>query len=389
VDVYYSYNFNRPNSLSNQGSIRARLYDAKANQFQVSNVEFFIQKPATPAGFRLDIAFGPTASLMHDHENTGCVIIGPCVADINASQGKYTFQNIMQAYISWDAPLGRGLLIDVGKFDSPVMLEMTPSNMNWNYSHSFIYTFAIPMFDVGLRAGYPVTDTLAIHGYFVNGWDNDTEYCTSSPGCFQDPNFGTAANASKTFGTRIAWNPFPSLMFNAAWMGGVEGTNGGNAWRNLWEANATYVATNKLAFMIDYVYGDEPYGVVGQPTPPVSPLGGPHYRWSGVAGYARYAVNNWLAFSPRIEWFRDVGGLRTGAVHHQIGTTKGLYEVTWTNEVKITRDLIVRLEYRRDMLINATQPDPNFGSQNVFEDSDGKFSKGHQDTMLVGVMYTF
>jgi hypothetical protein len=69
-----------------------------------------------------------------------------------------------------------------------------------------------------------------------------------------------------------------------------------------------------------------------------------------------------------------------------------LYEVTFTNEFKITRDLIVRLEYRRDMLAHAINPTgvaaPQ-NTQNVFEDNNGNFTKGHQDTLLMAVMYTF
>ena len=331
-------------------------------------------------GFRVDLAFGPTADLIAQHENTGCIplgtldMCGQCRMLPKAKSGK-TFKNILQAYISWTAPVGRGLTIDVGKFETWMMAEMTESNLNWNYSRSFIYSLAIPYFHAGIRAGYPITDTLAIHAYFVNGWDNDTD-----------------TNRQKTFGTRIAWNPGCPAPNDCPELdrGGVEGfyeplppnlTIGTN-WRNVWDTNVTYVATNKLAFMLDAVQGFEPNTTIPNPDGSFSP-----FRWSGVAGYARFAANDWLAFSPRLEWFRDNGGLRTGAVHHMPGVTKTLYEMTWTNEFKISKNLITRLEFRRDM-----------SDENVFENQSGctsgipagsLCSKNHQDTVLVGVTYTF
>jgi len=373
VDAYYSYNFNHPASLTNQGVTRARNFDVEEDQFQLSLAELVIQKAPSPVGFRVDLAFGPTADLIAQHENTGCLLLGAsCVVDANQIKGKETFKNIKQAYISWTAPVGRGLTIDVGKFETWMMAEMTESNLNWNYSRSFIYSLAIPYFHAGIRAGYPITDTLAVHAYFVNGWDNDTD-----------------TNRQKTFGTEIAWNPLPGLMIVQNWIGGVEGfyepltgQTVGTNWRNVWDTNVTYIATNKLAFMLDAVQGFEPNTTIPNPNGSFSP-----FRWSGVAGYARFAPTDRLAFSPRLEWFRDNGGLRTGAVHHVPGITKTLYELTWTNEFKISKNLITRLEFRRDM-----------SDKNVFENQTGCTSgipigslctKNHQDTVLVGVMYTF
>lgn len=338
VDAYYSYNFNRPADRKNQ----LRNFDLDSNAFTLSLAELVIQKAPSPVGFRIDMDYGPTTDFVHGGP------IGVHPQSHPATTEAETFKNIQQAYVSWVAPIGRGLTIDFGKFVTHMGSEVIESKDNWNYSRSFLFSWAIPYYHAGIRASLPVSDSLTINGYIYNGWNNVFEN-----------------NNAKTFGAEIVLNPLPGLTIVQNWVGGKEpsGTFGANInWRNVWDTVVTFAPTDNLAFMLNYDYGTEKSNAAGVPDP----------RWTGVAGYVRFAPNDWLAFIPRLEWYRDNGGFTTGA-------TQTLYEVTLTNEFKISKNLLTRLEYRRDWSVG----------NNAFEAHDGTFTKNHQDTALVGVVYTF
>lgn len=350
VDVYYSYNFNRPLSMTNQ----LRSFDVDNNQFKLSLAELVIQKAPSPVGFRIDLDYGPTTDIVHATE--------PPNPNIPGISGRETFKNIQQAYVTWTAPVGKGLTIDFGKFVTHMGSEVIESKDNWNYTRSLLFTWAIPFYHAGLRASYPVSDKFTVNGYFYNGWNNVTD-----------------TNNAKTFGYEITWTPAPGLTIVQNWIGGAEPTplDGGASllvvgsnknWRHVWDTIVTYAPMDKLAFMLDYDYGTEKSNT-GRLDP----------SWTGIAGYVRFAPNDWLAFIPRVEWYRDNGGYTTGASLGTPGVSRTLYEVTWTNEFKIHKNLLTRVELRRDM------SDGN----NAFQAHDGTLSKNHQETALVGVVYTF
>ena len=98
--------------------------------------------------------------------------------------------------------------------------------------------------------------------------------------------------------------------------------------------------------------------------------GGNDSEWWGVAGYAKYDFTDSFSASIRGEYFNDEKGVRTGIAHE-------LKEVTLTTDFKVAKSLLVRPEYRHDWSTN-----------NAF-DSKNKFDMKNQDTIAVGVMYTW
>ncbi len=156
VDVYYGYNFNTP------GTRKAgpeRTFDVQHNSISLNLAELSLQKKPTTdsrGGFRLDLDYGPTQDI------------------VNASEpsGPHVFRNIGQAYLSYQAPVGKGLQIDVGKFVTPLGFEVIKTKDDWNYSRSLLFSMAIPFYHMGVRATYNVNDKLALAGFVVNGWNN-------------------------------------------------------------------------------------------------------------------------------------------------------------------------------------------------------------------------
>src|SRR5215831_7493828 len=162
VSSTYSYNFNRPDSRTNQ----LRVFDFDDNTFKLDVCELVVQKAVKQdrdAGFRVDATMGSSiprvtaASGLFRDETTG----------------QAQDFDVQQAFVSWIAPAGRGLRLDFGKFVTPVGYEVIEGYDGWNdnATRSFLFGFAIPFTHVGARASYPIARTVTLTGMVVNGWD--------------------------------------------------------------------------------------------------------------------------------------------------------------------------------------------------------------------------
>src|SRR5215831_18707926 len=156
VDGYYQYNFNNP--VTRQSGPE-RTFDVFQNSFSLNLAELSFAKVPTAdsrGGFRIDLDYGHTQD-----------IVSP--SDLVATNG---LNNVGQAYLSYQADVGKGLQIDFGKFVTPVGYEVIKTKDDWNYSRSLLFTLAEPFYHMGFRASYNVNDKIALAGFVVNGWNN-------------------------------------------------------------------------------------------------------------------------------------------------------------------------------------------------------------------------
>jgi Putative beta-barrel porin-2, OmpL-like. bbp2 len=193
---------------------------------------------------------------------------------------------------------------------------------------------------VGVRASYPLSDTLTVAGFFVNGWND-----------------GVDNNGGKTFGFQATVKPTSKLTLVQNVMTGPEQLDDTDSQRFLADTIATLNVTPSLSLMANYDFGKDT--VAGQAV-----------RWQGIAGYVRYQINETWAVAPRFEYLKDTDGFMTG-------TSQSLKELTFTAEHKIGGALLTRLEYRRDF------------SDTPFFLRTGGAAKKSQDTFTVGLVYAF
>jgi hypothetical protein len=333
IETTYTENFNRPDSSTNQ----FRVFDTVAGSIRLDVAELVVQKKASApgeAGFRIDALAG--SSLPHVTAASGLFR-----DDVTGKAGDF---DLLQAFATWIAPLGRGLKLDAGKFTTHMGYEVVdgPDGYNDNVSRSLLYGWAVPITHVGLRATYAVTDTFSAQAVVVSGWDNATDN-----------------NGNKSLGAQLLYTPAPAVTVALNVMTGPEKPRDEADRRNSFDAWATWKASGRWSFAVNADYGCEP----GDRT------GGDGVAWYGVAGYARFTLNDRVALSLRAEFFRDPSGERTGA-----GQT--ISEVTLTPEWKPAKGLAVRGELRHDW---STEP--------VFERRD-ELSKG-QTTAALNVVYVF
>jgi hypothetical protein len=229
-----------------------------------------------------------------------------------------------------------------GKFVTPLGFEVIETKEDWNYSRGLLFTYAVPFYHMGLRAKYAFNDTYSLTGYLVNGWDNVVD-----------------DNTGKTYGLSFAWTPNQKFTLSQNYMTGPEQPDSNHGWRSLSDTVISYSPTPRLSLALNYDYGSGDR----------EPASGRPVVWTGVASYIRYAFNERYALATRYEYFDDVDGFRTGTAQH-------VNEFTTTFERRLARDLIVRLEFRRDV---ANEP---------------SFLKGDlpvktQNTLMGGLTYVF
>lgn len=358
VDTNYVYNFNEPDRTvvnTNQGasivkghnvSVEGRTFDIHHNSFSLSLAEIEIEKVPEfgGVGFKLDMAFGETQEIMVDTIRGS---LGPSAPGDSVTDFDKVFQH---ASISYLAPVGRGLRIDAGKFVTHIGGETITTVKNWNYSHSWFYTYAIPFQDTGVRLNYQWTDTFYTEFYFLNGW-----------------NVTVDNNRGKTFGPSIGWTAAPWLALYTNYLVGPEQTENNGDMRNIWDTQAFIGPFKGWNFMINYDLGYE-HDV---------PTGSDNALWTSIAGYARYAVTDWFEPSLRIEHFYDEEGFATG-VHQDVWS----YTLTLNFKIGLGKSKGSMILLRPELRYDRSNED-FFTDENVFrEDKD-------QVTLGMGASWLF
>jgi hypothetical protein len=207
-----------------------------------------------------------------------------------------------------------------------------------NYSRSFLFAYAIPYYQVGVRALYPFRDNLSICVHVVDCWN------------------GVPVNQTKTFGTTITYAPTSTLSFIGNWVGGPSQPDSvSKVFRNVAELVATFQATEKLTLAADGNYGTD------------SPAG-KSLTWQGLALYARYAFTDKSSVALRGEVYSDPDAYTTGVQQH-------LKEATLTLEHKPVTNLILRAEFRYD-----------WSTVDAFVDKDGKPMNNQSTFALAGIV---
>jgi hypothetical protein len=342
----YTYNGNASNVNAAQNAENdLRVFDHKANSFTVDLAQLVIFRDTTAidsSGYKIKLSSGETAKWIHARGLSGAPLASTGTSTAQVGQGTDVV-DITEAYVSYIAPVGKGLRFDFGKMVTYFGAEVIEAKDNPNYSRSLLFNFSIPFTHTGLKASYAVTDALSVSFHVVNGWDN------------ADDN-----NAGKSLGLSIGYAPTDVLAGYFNFMTGPEQDNRSGNTRTLVDLVATIKPAKKLSLILNYDDGKEENAV---------PSGAAD--WFGMAAIAKYDFSNTYSLSIRAEFFDDKDGARTG-------TAQTLTEVTVTPELRLANGLIVRPEYRHDS-----------SNRESFDMKNGAFTKRSQDTLALGLMYTW
>ncbi len=323
----YTYNANASGPGGSAGINDLRGFDQPANSFELDMAEIVFSKdPAAGLiGYHVKFMAGETAKLMNA---AGVGDAGP---------GATGSIDLTEAYLSYIAPIGKGLRFDAGKMVTFVGAEVIEAIDNPNYSRSLLFTWAEPLTHTGVKASYVFTDNVNAALFLLNGWDNATDN-----------------NSGKTVGVsvNIATGDLFSGYIN--YLQGPEQTNDNHDKRILLDLVATIKPIKPLSIILNYDNGQQDQSA-----------GAGTEKSSGISGIVKYDINDTYSISVRGESFNDSDGYSTG-------TPQELAEFTLTPEIRLTGGLILRPEYRHD-------------TSNI--DSFDNGTKKTQDTFALAAMY--
>jgi hypothetical protein len=357
-DVYYSYNANHP--FNNESGLR--FFEAPTNGFAFNMAELILDKTPEAStmesrlGYHVAAGYGQAAKVVNGSDNTGF------------GDGSNFF--LKEAYMSYLAPVGKGLTVTVGKFVTNAGAEVIETAPNWNYSHSLLFYYAIPFFHFGAKAAYTFSPKWSANLSLMNGWNNtiinhnavlDTGVIGASS--------GLTYGATVAFTPNSKWSAYENYYVGPVTLGFKASGATDNSWKHLSDTVIGFTPNSKWAFQIN---GD--YGLVNTSRSTI---------WWGLAGYGRYTFSPKTNFAVRYEYIGDPDGF-LGLLLDPFGgfSTGHAQEVTGTLSHNFTSNLLTRLEYRYD-----------FASSPIFAQSFSSSVPGalvkEQSTVYLGFIYSF
>lgn len=291
AEAYYSYRFQgSPSDKTNE----LRAFDTYNNTFTPSFGKLGFSLAPKPAGFHLDLAFGPVADLG---------------APDLSSPGAEVFKHLLQAYAS--VKLFDLLTIDFGKFVTSAGAEVFENNGNWLSSRSMIFAYG-PYTHSGVRASAVLNEVFTVQASVVNGWDTIL-----------------TAGSWKTFNVSVLMNVGDtSLAFN--FYGGPQSTP---AVRWLFDAVATQKFGEHFALNLNAIYGAEADA-----------------KWYAASLQGKYTIGERVRLAARVEYFGDPDGHRTGRSNAMyLDTTVGAGVIVLNDDA--FGGVEIRPEFRHDQFI--------------------------------------
>lgn len=298
--------------------VEGRLFDRTTNQLTVNYVELSARKKVGKVAFRLDAAFGEAVDVIANGGISG--IPGSMgnagsVGGTNPAANEPT-RNITQATVSYSPT--ETLTLTFGKFYTSMGFEVAKAKDNLQYSRSFSFNYAIPLWHEGLSIAYQaIPSKLTTTLFLLNNLTGSLKSSTS-----QSPAYGLAVNAT----------PVENLALNYVYHGTNE-ADAGIGHRDIHELNGTYNITPSYAVAADFVMGSQ------------KSVGGADKKWDSMGFYAKAQFVPWYTLSPRYEIFHDTDNYTTGLGNASGVTLTGL---TVTNSFDLGDGFEARLEYRAD-----------------------------------------
>ena len=309
VDVNYAMNSNFPDNHVN----RLRSAVPRTGEFSLNLVVAYIRRDAVPGQtsptFELALQAGPAAdALMYYEPEPG--------GAASRFAGKEVFKHIGRANVG--VKTRRGTELSAGMHLSPIGIGIHWTPFNWNYSVSWELD-AVPYYLAGLKVVHPINERHGVQLWVVNGWQ-------------------TLADTNKAPSLMLGYTYTPSARFNLAefaYFGPDQADVRMAAWRMYSDTQFTY---NVDRFGIGGLFDIGGERLTDLPGRPLA-------LWMTGALFARWRVlgerRTWdMAARPEVYWDRD-GRIYGVSDNVMLGAT-------YTNSVRVTENLLLRVEYRYD-----------------------------------------
>ncbi len=306
----------------------------KQDGFNLDVVRLTIERPLDEAqwsaGYKVDLIFGPDANALA----TSSAGLGFATSDFG----------IKQAYVAIRAPVGNGLDLKLGVWDTIIGYETFDSGNNPNYTRSYGYSME-PTTHTGLQANYQVNSVLSFAAAIANTLGPTINGRANPPKAESYKTYMAAISltAPDSFGS------FKGATLYGCVINGFNGAiNGGTKAQTSLYAGATVptpLTALKVGVSYDYAGTDHDSATLTAPT----------YR-DAVALYASIQATEKLSFHTRGEFFWQSGSLATPPAAAIAGTAGGqfasvprkVFALTETLQYDLWKNVLSRLEVRWD-----------------------------------------
>lgn len=338
VDTSAIWSIGSPN-----GGLPGRTFDGTADKldgFNLHAVKLVLEKPLDEgqwsAGYKADLVFGPDANYYST------------VGDKGAGTDGSDF-SVKQAYVAVRAPVGNGLDIKLGVWDTLIGYEVFESVNNPNFSRSYGY-FIEPTHHTGVLLSYHVADWLSVSGGVANGWTGGINDRIHGPNVDDDFEGRKAYLGSLTITLPEDSGMLKGSSFYAGIVHGEVAQNATGGTVNSDHINSYYVGATlnspleALSFGGAFDYRDG------------SPAGGDAYAWT-AALYASFRATEKLKLNARAEYAKG----SSGTWYTWTGDENNLGALTFTADYSLWANVVTRAELRWDS---------NLGGDEIYHGSD-------------------
>jgi hypothetical protein len=320
--------------------IGGRAFDTKSESIQFDAVDLQLTRTFDTSfehydfGFEVETMYGWDPAYFHSN---GLSIYSPgkTASPIPGAGSTFTIHpkaqfDLTQAYAQIVGPIGNGLEVQFGKFDTLLGYEVIDSNASEQSSHpitffsrSFIFQEE-PFTHTGIIGIYnltkPTADTqFTVTGGISRGWDQATNDDNGSIDYIGQLKYVSPKLSLTLSGITGQEEPTPGFGF-----AGLSG------YRTVLDFDAQYAVADNFTLAADLMYGWENQTSEGG-------NGGGVGIWYAAAVYASFKQSDYVTFNIRGEWFDDQDGAApteyltsgfNGTYGKAIGTPNQYYEAT-------------------------------------------------------------
>jgi hypothetical protein len=313
------------------GDMPGRTFDNgnRADGFNLHAVKLTLEKPLDEgqwsAGYKADLIFGPDADYYSSAQNFG-----------TADGGDFA---VKQAYVALRAPVGNGIDIKLGVFDTIVGYEVFESGNNPNFSRSYGYALE-PTHHTGVLASYHIVDAVSVSAGVANTYTGPVNAraarSSTSP----------VRQTEKTYmGSVTVTLPESTGAFagTAIYGGVVDGLSAGGA-ANAFDTTSYYAGltlplpVKGLSIGAAYDYRDDGANFLKADN-----------RAYSIAGYVTFQASEKLKINGRVDYLNaDDGTFYDGKRNFIADQTNHLLASTLTVDYSLWSNVLTRLEGRWD-----------------------------------------